>query len=261
MKLYIPLFDSHIPCEYIFNKQYKTILIYLHNKDYIGLCKYIDELTSKDLNVYEKFILMLSLYGCCVNDKLVFECNGTKCIYYMEDILTQFPKIESEKWIQISDNARVLVKLSNNFFTKIDNNIDIQDMNDYFINNCLYSLEVNGTEHILEKNDIDELPGYITAPVLEYMTSLENKIREIPIFTKLQTTISLFSFLHVIKMCFYTDIHEFNEFEYIARKHARLSNFDDLSYKTTQEMLDLHMREMQEQKSALGDMQNMFNGD
>ena len=60
MQIHTKVFDKLLHFKYMNNKLYKQLLIYIDCGDTTGLCNYIDELTDKKYNVYQKFILTYS---------------------------------------------------------------------------------------------------------------------------------------------------------------------------------------------------------
>lgn len=257
MQIYTKVFDKQLHFKYMNNKVYKQLLTYIECKDNIGLCNYIDELTDKNYNVYQKFILMLHLYKTCINDKITYTKKDSKYMFYLDDIINSLPTIVDESWVEIDDNVSILVSLPTTFYMKTANdnsfNITAGEMNEYFVDSCIKSLKVGDSVYNLSSNDINQLPSNIFNNIIQHIRSLDVSLQQINIFGDLKIKLSLFSLLNIIILVFKTDMHNLCEFEYVLRKHAKLSNFDEITMKTAHEFADIYSHELQAQKDAIDD--------
>lgn len=48
----------------------------------------------------------------------------------------------------------------------------------------------------------------------------------------------------------------FIEFEYAMRRHVKISNFDDITYKYAHDIADIYSHELKEQKDAIENAKN-----
>lgn len=257
MQIHTDIFGKQLHFNYMNNKMYKQLLTYIECKDNIGLCNYIDELTDKNYNVYQKFVLMLQIYKTCIDDKITYTKNNSKYIFYLEDVINSLPNVVGDAWVDVDKNIKVLISLPAHFYTKTaDNNlfnITISEMNDYFIDNCIKSIKIGDNIYELSADDINQLPSNIFNSIVQYIRTLDISLQKINIFGELNIKLSLFSLLNIILLVFKADIHNLREFEYVLRKHAKLSNYDELSMKAAHEFADIYSHELQAQKDAIDD--------
>lgn len=257
MQIHTKVFDKQLHFKYMNNKVYKHLLTYIECKDNIGLCNYIDKLTDKNYNVYQKFILMLHLYKTCIDDKITYTKKDNKYMFYLDDIINSLPTIIEESWVEIDNNVSILVSLPTTFYMKTVNdnsfNITAGEMNEYFVDNCIKSIKIGDSVHNLSPSDINQLPSNIFNNIIQYIRSLDISLQQINVFGDLKIKLSVFSLLNIIILMFKTDMHNLCEFEYVLRKHAKLSNYDDISMKTAHEFADIYSHELQAQKDAIDD--------
>lgn len=257
MQIHTKVFDKLLHFKYMNNKLYKQLLIYIDCGDTTGLCNYIDELTDKKYNVYQKFILMLHLYKTCIDDKITYTKKDNKYMFYLEDVIDSLPDVVGESWVDIDDNVSILVSLPTTFYMNIamddSFNITAGEMNEYFVDNCIKSIKIGESVYNLSPSDINQLPSNIFNNIIQYIRSLDLSLQKINIFGELNIKLSLFSLLNIITLIFKADIHNLREFEYVLRKHARLSNYDEMSMKTAHEFADIYSHELQAQKDAIDD--------
>ena len=259
MYIHTNIHNNTLKFKNVFNKDYKTLLTYTWSKDNIGLCELIDEWTDKSYNVYQKFILMLHLYRECINDKLVYETNSKKHIFYLDDIIEKLPEINAEQWISIGDNIDILIQFPFNFYNKNlndSNNITTGEMNEYFVNNCITSIKIGENIQRLTNEEINLLPSYIFNKAAEYIRSIDMELQKISLFGEFNLQLSLFTMLSIIKFIFNTNRMSFIEFEYAMRKHVKISNFDDITYKYAHDIADIYSHELQEQRDAIEEAKN-----
>ena len=254
MYIHTNIHNSICKFKHAFIKDYKKLLTYIWCRDNIGLCNLIDEWTDESYNVYQKFILMLYVYKTCINDKLVYNSDSSKYIYYIDDIIEKLPEINVDKWFDITDNISILIQLPTKFYSKYiseDTNITISEMNDYFINNCITSIKVGDEIHSATNDIINMLPSNIFNQITDYIRDIDYKLQQINIFNGLNLQLSLFTILSIIRFIYNIDRTHFIEFEYAMRRHVKMTNFDDISYLYAHDIADIYSHELQEQKDAI----------
>lgn len=259
MHIYTNIHGNAVKYRNVLNKDYKNILTCIWANDNIGLCKIIDKWTSKNYNVYQKFILMLYIYRECINDKLVYEKDNSKLIFYLDDIIEKMPEINAEHWISINDNVDILIQLPFNFYNKNiseSTTFTINETNEYFINNCITHIRYKGQVQPLSKDDINLLPSNIFNNVAEHLKKIDLQLQQIVVFKEFNLNLSLFTMLSIIRFIFNTHRNGFIEFEYAMRRHVRISNFDDITYKYAHDIADIYSHELQNQKDAIEEAKN-----
>lgn len=254
MQLHVTLFNNIFKYKVIANKHYKKLLTYISNDDVVGICEFIDKITDPSYNVYQKFILLLHIYKNCINNKITFTKDNHKYVFYLDDLIDKMTYIDDKRWVSITDNLQILIQLPTKFFDKLihkDYTLTTGEMNNYFINNCISSIKFNNTEYPLSADEIDNLPADIFNKIVDYIRNIDVKLQKIQIFGDLNLGLSLFSMLTLIVHIFKHDAIEYLEFEYIMRKHAKLTNFDEITYKQAHDFADIYSHELREQKDAL----------
>ena len=262
MQIHVTKFNNSLKFTYLTNRLYKKLITYINCNDNIGLCEYINTLTDAKYNIYQKFVLMLYIYKHCINDKIVYEYNNKKYIYYLDELINAMPQINDEHWVSINEEASVLIKLPNVFYNNIDltqNTPTTANMNDYFINNCITALKVGDNIYEITPDDVEQLPANFLNTAVTYIRNLDTTLQNIKFLDQLGVKISMFSMLSIITVLFKLNIHMFYEFEYTMRKYAKLTNFDELTYKESHEMADIYTHDLQEQKSAIENAKQSIN--
>lgn len=259
MYIHTNIHNNILKFKNVFNKDYKTLLTYTWSKDNIGLCELIDEWTDKNYNVYQKFILMLHLYRECINDKLVYEINSKKYIFYLDDIIEKLPEINAEQWVSIGQGVDILIQFPFNFYNKNiseDTQITTGEMNEYFVNNCITHIRIGENIQKLTKDEINLLPSDIFNKAANHIKSIDMELQKINLFGSLNLPISVFTMLTILKFIFKVDRNNFIEFEYAMRRHVKMTNFDDITYRYAHDIADVYSHELQEQRDAIEDAKN-----
>ena len=185
---------------------------------------------------------------------MVYEKNGKKYIFYLDDIIEKLPEINAEQWISIGEDIDILVQFPTNFYNRNigeNSRITTGEMNEYFVNNCITSIRIGENVQKLTKEEINLLPSFIFNKVAEHIRTIDIQLQKISLFGDFNLQLSAFALLSIIRFIFNTNKMGFIEFEYAMRRHVKLTNFDDVTYKYARDIADIYSHELQDQKDAI----------
>lgn len=271
MKFY---FNCYLPC---LNKNIKIYEI--KNDNVLSLIKFItndftddiidafeeilksslkDEEIYQDLNIIDKFFILLSLRANCISNEIEFNTGAIKTRVILTILLNDLSK-------KIKNIDKKIAVIEDEMYIKLGlpKKLYIKDIDDAFlsvIDQIILPNEVITFQDLSYKEQqeiIEKLPGSFTKQIFNFIEETNNYFKSIYLFRKKETQISLGLYdntiFELLKIIFKDNLYDFYEMQYSLTTKVNIS-YDHFCNQTPNESklyVTLHNEHIKQQEELI----------